>query len=104
MSVRNENDGAVKSVVYTTYRYHTDPEFKMLCNKRTAECVRRKRDEDPEYDAMLRAKWREYSKKYAEDPEKREKRLEYKRLYNARKRAEKRAAAEAAKLLEQTHL
>lgn len=74
---------------YTTWRYHTDPEFRADMIKRSVEYRRTRRQADPEYDEKIKQQWRENARKNAQDPEKQAKRKEYLRNYYLRKKAQK---------------
>ncbi len=67
------------------WRYHADPEYRI----KTVEGLKTRRQQNPEYDEKLKEQWRANAKKYAEDPEKRARKLAYDRERNRRIYAEK---------------
>lgn len=91
------NDVNTSAPTYTTWRYHTDPEYREQAIKKSVEYIKERRQRDAEFDERMRQHWREHAKKAAEkraqDPELAAKRREYMRLYQQKKRAEKLAQA-----------
>lgn len=85
---------------YSTWRYHTDPDFRSNTIKRSVEYRRNRRQQDPDYDAKLREQWcanaRKNAEKLAQDPERVAQRKEYLKQYHLKRKAEKHALQQAA--------
>lgn len=78
---------------YNKWRYHNDPEYRKEAIQKTTKYLKERRQNDAEFDAKIKEQWREHARKTAEkrakDPELMEKRREYVRQYNLRKKMEK---------------
>lgn len=83
-----------RPVAYTTWKYHTDPEFKEKWNKQRVERQKKLFEENPEAHELHKKKVSERNKeRYHSDPAYREYILQKTREFRARKKQEKLATS-----------
>ena len=81
---------------YTTWRYHTDADFREQSIKKTNNYIKERRIRDPAFDQYIKELWKKNSEKYRSDPEKYEKIKEANRERARRRYAEQKEAKKAA--------